>query len=131
VWRDVSSNDGRGHGPHAGRNHGPQTAATVEVEDQAGTAAIAAVDQGMGMPEEQAPHLFQPFNRPGQQGSGAARTELVLVISRRLVATMNGQIQLKGQPGQGSRFELRLPPAELPSHSAARPGLATQVQDPS
>jgi signal transduction histidine kinase len=70
---------------------------------------IRVVDTGLGMSPEQLAMLFQPFNRLGREHTGAAGTGIGLVITRRLVEMMNGQIQVDSVEGVGSQFTVWLP----------------------
>ncbi|QLF93090.1 response regulator [Pseudomonas sp. ABC1] len=71
------------------------------------TATFEVADTGIGIPEEQAERLFQPFERgdPLRQDSGLG---LGLTITRMLTALMGGELSLHSTPGQGSRFRVRL-----------------------
>ncbi len=86
-------------------------------------------DTGIGMEHEMLDRLFQPFE---QADSSTTRrfggTGLGLVISRHLAREMGGDIEASSQPGQGSRFRLRLtlPPGEVVAES--RPVAAQQTQ---
>jgi PAS domain S-box-containing protein len=73
--------------------------------------AFRVHDNGRGLSAEQLGQLFQPFNRLGREGSGVEGTGIGLVISRRLAERMGGTLEASSAPGQGSTFELRLPPA--------------------
>ncbi|MBF0214978.1 MAG: response regulator, partial [Magnetococcales bacterium] len=65
-------------------------------------------DTGIGVSAEQMERLFQAF---GQAESSITRqyggTGLGLVISRRLVSMMGGDIMVESVPGQGSHFSFR------------------------
>ena len=80
---------------------------------------LSVVDNGHGMDEEQLAHIFDPFFTSKEVGEGLG---LGLSISYSMVTDMNGNIEVKSVPGEGSRFELTLPgvvnaPSE--SHSLA------------
>jgi signal transduction histidine kinase len=75
-----------------------------------GYAAIAVRDDGIGIPAEAQPRIFDRFFRVDR---GRSRAEggsgLGLSIVAKLVASMGGSIALESAPGQGSRFILVLP----------------------
>jgi PAS domain S-box-containing protein len=72
-------------------------------------AVVAVVDTGVGLSEAQQRQLFQPFQRLGARHSHTQGTGLGLVITRHLLALMNGTIEAKSTLGEGSVFTCRLP----------------------
>lgn len=89
-------------------------------------------DTGAGIPPALRKRLFRRFQ---QADAGTARRHggsgLGLMICRRLVALMGGQIGVESEPGAGSVFRfdlpLRLPPEGAHGLEAAEPGLAAQA----
>ncbi len=74
---------------------------------QGGTYVILEVqDQGPGIAPQHWHHLFDPYYRADQQGSG---TGLGLFITRRLVAAHQGHIEVDSVPAGGTTFRVLLP----------------------
>jgi signal transduction histidine kinase len=73
------------------------------------TICIEVSDTGKGISAESLPHLFERFYRP-EEGSGFARgTGLGLHISKYIVESHHGKLEVKSQFGHGSTFVIRLP----------------------
>lgn len=83
---------------------------------------ILVRDSGCGLSAEQQSHLFEPFNRLGQESSGIEGTGLGLVLSRSLVTAMGGTLTLESALGQGTTVTLEL--ATAPSQIEAAKGPA-------
>lgn len=65
-------------------------------------------DQGIGIPEEEIPHLFETFHRASNVGS-IPGTGLGLAIVQNAVSVHGGSISVSSQPGVGTCFTVRLP----------------------
>lgn len=65
-------------------------------------------DQGIGIPPEDIPYLFEPFHR-GRNVSNIAGTGLGLNIVKRFVDIQCGQIDVTSRLGRGTTFQVRLP----------------------
>ena len=61
--------------------------------------------------------LFEPFNRLGAEKSKIEGTGIGLVLSRRLVELMDGELQIASTLGRGTIATLLLKAAEAPSSS--------------
>ena len=78
---------------------------------------ISFHDTGEGLPAEKLAQLFQPFNRLGQESGTEEGTGIGLVVSKRLVELMGGEIGVESTVGVGSVFWIELNTAaalELP-----------------
>ena len=80
----------------------PEISIRAEVRDQLMWLTIA--DNGCGIFPEQLKHLFQPFNTNKPSGNG-----LGLVITRKLLAMMDSDIDIVSQSGSGTQVTIRLP----------------------
>ena len=67
-----------------------------------GRLRISVEDSGQGMTEDQLERLFQPFERLGQETGAIKGTGIGLVVSKRLVELMGGQIGAQSAVGVGS-----------------------------
>ena len=84
---------------------------------------ISVQDTGEGLSAEKLAQLFQPFNRLGQEASAEEGTGIGLVVSKRLVELMGGEIGVESTVGKGSVFwiELNLAAEPQPVVNAAEP----------
>ncbi|HEY5227446.1 MAG TPA: ATP-binding protein [Opitutaceae bacterium] len=76
-------------------------------------------DTGTGIPEEALPRIWEPFYTTKEAGKG---TGLGLPTVRGVVASHDGFVSLKTQPGCGTTFRIYLPAAEEPVKPAVPPG---------
>ncbi len=69
---------------------------------------ISVKDTGPGLSPEKLAQLFQPFNRLGQEGGGEEGTGIGLVMTKRLIELMGGEIGMESTVGKGSVFWVEL-----------------------
>jgi signal transduction histidine kinase len=83
-------------------------------EESAGEewAVLAVIDQGIGIPAADLPHIFEPFTRAGNVIGRITGTGLGLAGSQRIIEQHGGTIEVASQEGSGSTFTLRLPLAK-------------------
>ena len=78
-----------------------------------GTGAFVEVaDRGPGIPREHLPHLFERFYKADASRSSRG-TGLGLAIAQENARLLGGEIDVWSEPGEGSRFTLRLPSPSL------------------
>jgi two-component system sensor histidine kinase MtrB len=80
---------------------------TVRIGADDGDAFVEVADHGPGIAPEHLPHLFERFYKadPSRSGRGSG---LGLAIAQENARLLGGEIQVESEPGQGSRFTLRL-----------------------
>ena len=101
------------------------TLAVRVAEDPDGRLAeVHLTDNGVGIPPENLPHIFEPFytTKSGPDPGGLGGTGLGLPVCRDIVESHRGRLRVESRPGQGATFILKLPACDPPS--PARQGAA-------
>jgi len=88
---------------------------------------ISIKDTGVGLKPENIKQLFQTFNRLGQEDSTEEGTGIGLVVSKRLVELMGGEIGVESTVGQGSVFWIELPLSIEPESTSSEETLAAFI----
>jgi len=88
----------------------------VRAEPTAQGVEISVRDSGEGIAPADQPHIWERFYR-GAQGGGSGRTGIGLALVQELVESMGGSVGVESQPGEGSRFWVRLNSEAAPSGS--------------
>jgi signal transduction histidine kinase/CheY-like chemotaxis protein len=93
-------------------NH-PTGTATVTVEHRPdGRVRVRVIDTGRGIAPASLGKLFIPFERLDAAQAGFEGTGLGLALSRHLMQSMGGTLDVSSQPGKGSTFWFDLPAAD-------------------
>jgi heavy metal sensor kinase len=83
---------------------------TVTTEEKESSVMVTVSDSGIGIPEEDIPHLFERFYRVDKERSRrAGGTGLGLSITEWIVKAHKGTISVKSTLGSGSNFIVALP----------------------
>jgi PAS domain S-box-containing protein len=97
-----------------------KTGGTVTVLCSAGhpdSIQISVRDTGDGLSDDLLAQLFQPFNRLGQKANIEEGTGIGLVVCKRLVELMAGEIGVESTVGSGSVFWIKLKLTDEPKSS--------------
>jgi len=90
--------------------HAPRgSVVQIEVRDEGNTVVWSIEDDGPGVPAEARGHLFEMFYSKRPHGVG-----LGLALVEQIVQAHGGEVQVVSAPGQGAKFEVRLPRAVDP-----------------
>ena len=82
----------------------------VEMAAVNGTVNVRFQDQGVGIPAEHLPHIFERFYRvPQDDASEAHSGGLGLAIAEAIVHAQGGTIECASRPGAGSTFTISFP----------------------
>jgi signal transduction histidine kinase len=78
--------------------------------DQPGMVEVAVEDDGVGIPAEQLPRIFDKYVRVPHPETAAARgLGLGLSLVKALAEAHGGRVEVESLPGKGSRFRVLLP----------------------
>ena len=101
----------------------PGGSVRVKVAAEANTAVLSVCDTGRGVSREGLSHIFERFYRADKARSNATgRTGLGLAITKAIVETHGGSIEVATELGKGSTFTVRLPGL------SRRPGLIDKAR---
>lgn len=89
------------YSPNGGQVH-------FEVQREGAELVFTVRDQGIGIPADEVPHLFESFHRASNVGA-IQGTGLGLAIVKNAVETHHGRIAVDSRLGQGTTFTVRLP----------------------
>jgi len=83
---------------------------TLSVSERSGQACFEVRDQGMGISDEDLPHVFSAFFRGERSRSrGTGGVGLGLTLAKRIVEAHGGHIEVESGVGRGSTFVAYLP----------------------
>lgn len=89
---------------------GPGTPVVVAVGADGGEAVVSVTDEGCGIAAGDCERVFEPFYRASQaRWAGTPGVGLGLAVAKRLLLLLGGRVELRSEPGKGSRFSVVLP----------------------
>ncbi len=89
---------------NAGHASPPKSTITIQVEVSGENQILKITDQGSGITEEVAKHIWEPFFTTKKQGTG-----LGLDICKRIIESHNGKIWFESEVNKGTTFFVQLP----------------------
>jgi signal transduction histidine kinase len=103
----------------------PETTIWVDLQDVAGRPAVTVADEGIGIAEEDLPHIFKRFYRAAPQPNEGMRSGgLGLAIAEAIVEAHDGTIQCESTKGAGSKFTVSFDAGRKREESPAAVGRA-------
>ena len=85
----------------------------VVAREEGTNLTLSVIDQGMGIPPDDLPHIFEKFYRVwSTTESGIKGVGLGLVLAKEAAEAHGGQIEVESELGVGSRFIVTLPIGE-------------------
>ncbi len=96
----------------------------------AGEAVLAVEDSGIGIAPEHIPRLTERFYRVDRGRSReTGGTGLGLAIVKHILNRHHATLEIKSEPGKGSRFAARFPPRRVVAAAAAPAGAVRDAQN--
>jgi two-component system sensor histidine kinase KdpD len=90
-------------------------------EQDGDTVVLAVVDHGPGVPDDQKPRMFEPFERLSARNTGTG-VGLGLAVVKGFTDTMGGSVAAADTSGGGLTIRVTLPVASQPARRAAAAG---------
>jgi PAS domain S-box-containing protein len=82
----------------------------VVLTAEGGEVVLRVRDSGVGIPEDEAPRIFERFHRvAGARGRTYEGTGIGLALVQELVGQHKGRIEMESRSGEGTTFTVRLP----------------------
>jgi two-component system phosphate regulon sensor histidine kinase PhoR len=84
---------------------------TVALAPGSGCVEVEVSDTGIGIPQNELPHVFDPYFRGEEAERTASGTGLGLIIVHTVLAQHGAEIDVESAPGEGTTFSFELPTA--------------------
>ena len=81
---------------------------SMRIVQEDASVGVEVSDTGIGIPEEQIPHVFERFYR-AEEARSTEGLGLGLSIARQIAEDHGGSIEVRSKPGEGSTFIIRIP----------------------
>ena len=81
---------------------------SMRIVQEDASVGVEVSDTGIGIPQEQIPHVFERFYR-AEEARSTEGLGLGLSIARQIAEDHGGSIEAQSKPGEGSTFIIRIP----------------------
>ena len=81
---------------------------TIRIVEEDGSVGVEVADTGIGISEDQIPHVFERFYR-AEEARSTEGLGLGLSIARQIAEDHKGSIEVRSKPREGSTFIIRIP----------------------
>jgi two-component system OmpR family sensor kinase len=85
---------------------------TMSIVEEDGSVGVEVSDTGIGIPEDQIPHVFERFYR-AEEARSTEGLGLGLSIARQIAEDHGGSIEVRSKPREGSTFIIRIPRSKV------------------
>ena len=85
---------------------------TMRIVEEASSVGVEVSDTGIGIPEDQVPHVFERFYR-AEEARSTEGLGLGLSIARQIAEDHGGSIEVRSKPREGSTFIIRIPRSKV------------------
>jgi two-component system, OmpR family, sensor kinase len=85
---------------------------TMSIVEEDGSVGVEVSDTGIGIPEDQIPHVFERFYR-AEEARSTEGLGLGLSIARQIAEDHGGSIEVRSKPREGSTFIIRIPHSKV------------------
>jgi len=84
------------------------TSIELRLEESSAEVCFEVSDQGVGIPEDELPYVFEPFRRSSTSKDDVPGVGLGLSVAQRIVRAHGGRIQVESKIGKGTTFTVRI-----------------------
>ena len=82
---------------------------SVCAEERDNKVLVEIKDNGVGIPPDDLPHIFEDFYIGKIKPEGERRSGVGLAITKRIIEAHDGSIAVESEPGKGSTFTIHIP----------------------
>jgi signal transduction histidine kinase len=100
---------------------------TIQLEDKPQTVELRVIDNGIGVPRSEQPHLFTKFYRAGNARKARPDgTGLGLFMAKKVIIAQGGSLIFESKQGKGSTFGFTFSKAKVGMPKPATDQLSTE-----